>query len=205
MVCALATSQRPVGEGDRAGFGEQADLGDLRPCEALGQRGGRQHPHLGGVAGAPQDEVDHRGVVDRRIGVGPRDQRRHAAGRRRRAGGGDGLAMLGAGFADEGAHVDQAGSDDVAAAVDDLRVGAAAASRLTAGPSAAILPSTTRAPPRDPRGGRIDQPGVEKGDRAGLRHGNGISGQRRAGKGRRRLREARLSLRFALVWPVKTG
>ena len=30
---------RPVGEGDRAGLGEQADLGDLVAPEPLGQRG----------------------------------------------------------------------------------------------------------------------------------------------------------------------
>ena len=43
-----------------------------------------------------------------------------AAGRR--AGGGDGLAMLGPGLADESAHVDEAGRDDIAGAIDDARV-----------------------------------------------------------------------------------
>ena len=62
----------PVGEGDRAGLGEQADLGDLAALEALGQRRRRKDADLRVVARAPQDEVDHRRIVDRRMGVGPR-------------------------------------------------------------------------------------------------------------------------------------
>ena len=68
--------------------------------------------HLGLVAGAAGDEIDQRDVVDHRIGVGHHDDRGDAAGRRRLAGRGDGLAVLGAGLADEDAHVDQAGRDD---------------------------------------------------------------------------------------------
>ena len=79
--------------------------------------------HLGGVARPAQDEVDHRGVVDRRIGVGPGDQRSHAPRGRGGAGAGDGLAMLGPGLADEGAHIDEARRNDVASAIDDPRVG----------------------------------------------------------------------------------
>ena len=48
---------------------------------------------------------------------------RHAARGGGGAGAGDGLAMLGAGLADESAHVDEAGRDDVARAVDDPRLG----------------------------------------------------------------------------------
>ena len=70
----VGDAARTVGKSDRAGFGEQADLGDLAPLEALGQRGGGQHAHLGGVARAAQDEIDHRGIVDRRLGVRARDE-----------------------------------------------------------------------------------------------------------------------------------
>ena len=111
---------RPVGEGDRAGGLEQADLGHLLALEALGEGRHRMHAHDRGVAGAAQHEVDDRGIVDRRIGVGLADDRGDAAGGRRLARGGEGLAILGAGLADEGAHVDQAGRDDLALAVDDF-------------------------------------------------------------------------------------
>ena len=100
------------------------------------------------VARAPQDEVDHRGVVDRRIGVGPRDERRHAARRRGGAGAGDRLAMLGAGLADEGAHVDKARRDDVAAAVDDPRLRRRAGRASPLGPTPAMMPSMAMSPPR---------------------------------------------------------
>ena len=167
----IGDAVRPVGKGDGAGFGEQADLGDLAPLEPLGQRRGRQHAHLGGGARAAQDEIDHGGIVDRRIGVGPRDQRRHAARRRGGAGAGDRLAMLGAGLADEGAHVDQPGRDDVAAAIDDPRFGA---ERPRASPPGRARRcrrrrrARRRAIPRW-RSGSI-RPGVEKGDGAGLGH-----------------------------------
>ena len=111
---------RAVGERDRAGFAQQAKLRHFRAGEALGDRRRGQDAHAG-VAGAALEEVDHRGIVDRRRGVGPRDQRRDAAGGGRRRRAGDGLAMLGAGLADEHAHVDQPRRDHVAAAVDHPR------------------------------------------------------------------------------------
>ena len=113
----------PVAEGDRARFREQADFGDLLAFEPLGQGRGGVDADLGVVARAAQDEVDHGGVVDRRIGVGTRDKRGHAARGGGGAGAGDGLAMLGPGLADESAHVDEARRNDVARAVDDPRLG----------------------------------------------------------------------------------
>ena len=74
------------------------------------------------VARAAQQEIDDRRLVDRRIGIRPRQNRRDAARRGRRCRGGDGLAMLRARLADKGAHVDEAGRHDVAAAIDDMRV-----------------------------------------------------------------------------------
>ena len=100
------------------------------------------------VARAAKDEVDHGGIVHRRVGVGPGDERRHAARRGRGAEAGDRLAMLGARLADEGAHVDEARRDDVAGAVDDQRVPSGIWSRVTAGPTPAMTPSRTSRPPR---------------------------------------------------------
>ena len=77
---------------------------------------------LGVVARASQDEVDDRGIVDRRIGVGTHDKRGHAARGGGGAGAGDGLAVLGPWLANESAHVDEARRNDVALAFDDPRL-----------------------------------------------------------------------------------
>ena len=76
--------------------------------------------HNRGIARAPQHEVDDGRIVDHRRGVGLADDGGDAAGGRRLARGRKRLAMFGARFADEGAHVDQAGRDHVAAAIDDF-------------------------------------------------------------------------------------
>ena len=178
MVCASATECGAVGEGDRAGLGQQADLGDLAPLEALGQRRRGKDADLRVVARAPQDEVDHRRVVDRRVGVGPHDEARDAAGGRGGAGAGDRLAMLGPRLADEDAHVDEARRDHVAPAVDDPRL------------VRKLVARHRRADPGDdPVHGEepaarfrlalgIDEAGVEKGDRRAA-HGRPISQRRR--------------------------
>ena len=162
---------RSVGEGDGAGLAQQPEFRHLLAGEALGDRRRRQDAHAG-VAGAPLQEVDHRGVVDRRRGVGPRDQRRDAAGRRRRRRAGDGLAVLGPGLADEHAHVDQPRRDHVAAAVDH----ASALRRRLGGDRGAEAGD----PPVDHQhaagrlraAGGIDETGVDEGER---RHRRGCS------------------------------
>ena len=63
---------RPVAEGDRAGLGEQADFRDLASFEPFGDRRRRLYAHASGVVGAAQDEVDDRGIIDRRMSVGTR-------------------------------------------------------------------------------------------------------------------------------------
>ena len=146
-----------------------------RPSRPLVKRGAGQNANLRGVAGAPQDEVDHRRLVDRRAGVGPRHDRGDAARRRGRAGGGDRLAMLGARLADEGAHVDEAGRDDIAGAIDDPRVGR----RRIRGDRAA-KPGDEPADDQNAamrlhaRGG-IDEAGVDEGARAIVGHGGSDS------------------------------
>ena len=76
--------------------------------------------HDRGVARAAQHEIDDRRIVDHRIGVGLAHDGGDAAGRRRLARRRKRLAIFGAGLADEGAHVDQAGRDHAAVAIDDL-------------------------------------------------------------------------------------
>ena len=105
---------------DRAGILQQTELGHLAAEEPLGQGRRRIDAHLRLVAGAPGDEIDQRDVVDHRVGVRHGDDGRDPAGCRRLSGRGEGLAMLGAGLADEDAHVDEAGRHDRALAVDDL-------------------------------------------------------------------------------------
>ena len=126
MTAASVTERRPSVKPTAPASLQQPELGHLAAGEALGEGRHRIDAHLGLVAGAAGDEIDQRDVVDHRVGVGHGDDRGDAAGGRRLAGRGEGLAVLGAGFADEDAHVDEAGRDDRAAAVDDLGAGRAA-------------------------------------------------------------------------------
>ena len=111
-----------IAEGHRARLREQPDLRDLAPRQPLGQRRRWVDANLGVVAGAPQNEIDDRRGVDRRVGVRAGHEAGDAAGRRGGARSRDCLAMLGPRLADEGAHVDEAWRDDVAAAIDNARV-----------------------------------------------------------------------------------
>ena len=72
------------------------------------------------VAGAALDEVDERHLVDHGLGVGHDDDGGDAAGGGRMARRLERLAMLVAGLAGEHLHVDEAGAEHVALAVDDL-------------------------------------------------------------------------------------
>ena len=86
----------------------------------------------------------------------------------RRARGGDRLAMLGAGLADEDTHVDEARRNDVARTIDDpgLRRQLVAGDRR---PSPAMTPSMTSTPPRV-SGGGIDKARVDEGEGAVVGH-----------------------------------
>ena len=119
----VADRARPLGEGYGAGLLEQADLGEVRPAQSLGDRRAGQDADGPRVAGAPQQEIDHGRIVHRWVRVGQRQDRGDAAGRRRRGGGGDRLAVLGARLADEGVQVDQPRRHHVAAAFDRARAG----------------------------------------------------------------------------------
>jgi len=110
---------RPIGERDGARRLQQADLRDLLASEAFSQRRGGQDAHAPRIARPSQQEIDHRRIVDRRIGGGIGDDGGHPSGSRRRRCGGNRLAMLGAGLADECGEIDQTGRDDIAPAIDD--------------------------------------------------------------------------------------
>ena len=163
--------KRPVAEGDGAGLREEPDLRDLVAHEALGQRGRGEDANLRVVARAAQDEVDHGGIVDGRIGVRAHDEAGDAARRGGGAGARDRLAMLGARLADEAAHVDKARRDDVAGAIDDAGLGGNGIAR-DGGADPGDEPVDRDEPA--PRLGltlRVDEPGVEESDGLGRRHG----------------------------------
>jgi hypothetical protein len=115
-----------VGEGERAGLAQEADLGHLLAGEAFGERRHRMDVDDGRVARAPLDEIDQRDVVDRRLGVGHDDDGGDATGGGGAAAGRQRLAMLLARLAGEHLHVDQAGAQHMAGAVDHLGLGARA-------------------------------------------------------------------------------
>ena len=169
----IADRTAAVAKAGRAGLLQQAVFGDLAAGASLGQRRHRQHAHPARVARAAQHEIDDRWVVDRGRSHGRGEDRRHAARRRGEGRGRDRLAVLCPRLADEGLHVDEAGSDDVAAAVENAR---AFRGEGRAGPEigdAAIegqQPATSLAAAR-----RIDQAGVLEEERrrfrsAGFRH-----------------------------------
>ena len=190
------TLLRAVGEGDRAGGLQKTDLGHLLAFEALGQRRHRLHADDCGVARAPQDEVDDRRIVDCGRGVGLADDGGDAARRRRLARGRERLAIFRARLADEGAHVDQAGRDDPALAVDDL-----GAFRHAGGADAALgfadrAVGNQEIARKIEIARRIDDPGVGEQDRAAVReHGRQTFG---------RLRERASSTAMRTATPIST-
>ena len=116
----LAVRHRPavVGEGHGPGLGEHPHLGELPPLQAAGDGAIGVDLDALGLTRAPLHELDQRHVVDHRPGVGHAGDACHPAGRRREAAGGDGLLVLVARLAEMHMHVDQAGAEAVAAAID---------------------------------------------------------------------------------------
>ena len=90
------------------------------PLRPLRHRRHGVHVDDGVVAGAALDEVDERHLVDDGFGVRHDDDGGDAAGRRRMAGGLQGLAVLKARLAGEHLRIDEAGAQHVALAVDDV-------------------------------------------------------------------------------------
>jgi hypothetical protein len=113
---------RPVREGDGAGLAQEPDLGQLLALQPLRQGGGGADVHDGVVARPAQDEVDDGRIVEHRVGVRHRHDGGDAAGGGRFAGTPQGLAMGGARLPDEGAHVDEARREHLAAAIQHLGI-----------------------------------------------------------------------------------
>ncbi len=157
-----------VGEGDRAGRLEQADLGHLLAFEPFGQRRHRMHVHDRGVARAAQHEIHRRRIVDDRRCVRLADDGGDAAGRGGLACRCQRLAVAGAGLADEGAHVDETGRDQLAAAIDHVGAfrHAAGADTLLGFADEAVGDQQVADDIEVAR--RIDDPGVGEQDRAAV-------------------------------------
>jgi hypothetical protein len=118
----IAQGARSIAESDCACLLKQPDFGNLLALQPLGQGRRGQKPHPARVAGAPQQKIDNRRFIDGRIGIRQDENRGDTAGRRRRRRRRDRLAMLGARLADKGAHVDQAWSNHIAAAIENIRM-----------------------------------------------------------------------------------
>ena len=97
----------PVGKADRTIRCEQPHFGQLAPLQPLGSR--RIGMDLGelGLAGTAGEELDHRDIVDRRVGVRQRHHRRDAAGRGGPPAALDRFEVLGPRLAQLHAHVDE--------------------------------------------------------------------------------------------------
>ena len=115
---AVGNRQTVVGEADRAGLRKHAHLGELPSFQPLGH--GTEGIDLDalGLARAALHELDQRHVVDHRLGVGHAGDAGHPTRRRREAPGSDGLLVLVAGLAEVDVHVDEAGRQAVATAID---------------------------------------------------------------------------------------
>ena len=153
----------PLAKAMAPGLAEQTDLGHLLAEEALGHGGHGVHMDERGIAGAPQDEIDQRDVVDHGIGIGHADDGGDAAGGGGTARRGQRLAVLVAGLAGKDHHVDEAGREHVAAAIDDLGIadGARRDVRPEIGNEAV---SDQHAAVLIEAGGGIDQPCIDKSD-----------------------------------------
>jgi hypothetical protein len=152
-----------VGEGKGARLAQQADLGHLLAGETLRHRRHRVDMDDRGVAGAALDEIHQRHIVDSGLGVGHDDDGGDAPGGGGAAGRGERLAMLLAGLAGENLHVDQAGRQHMAAAVDALGPRRSIRPDMRADIGDRVAPDEQAAPLVTARE-RTDQPGVEEDD-----------------------------------------
>ena len=166
----LRIGDAPVAVGERHGARglQQADLGHLLAAHALGQRRHRVDVDDRGVAGAAQDEIDGRRIIDHGRGIGLADDGGDAAGGGGLACGCKGFAVAGAGLADKGTHVDQSGRNDLAGAIDDVGAfGHAGRTDAAAAFADGAVGDQHVADPVEIPGG-IDQPGVGKQYRAAV-------------------------------------
>jgi len=109
-----------IGEGHRTGRLQQAQLGQLQAVQALGH--GRHRVDLDELhlPRPARHELDHRRIVDRRVGIGHQREAGDPAGGGRHRAAVDPLLVLGPGLAQLGAHVDQPRRQAEPAGVDHL-------------------------------------------------------------------------------------
>ncbi len=107
-----------VGEGDRAGLDQLADLGQFLPLAILADAGHHEDVAVAGPFGPLAGELDGPLAVDGRVGIGHAGDRGEPAGQRGGRAGLDGLVLLEARLAEVDVHVDQAGRHDFARRVD---------------------------------------------------------------------------------------
>ena len=115
-----------IAEGDRARLVQETDLRHLLALRPLVMAAIGWTLTSAVSRARLQDEIDKRHVVDHGIGVGHADDGGDAAGGRGAARRGERLAMLEPGLPGEHHHVDQAGGEHAAGAIDDLGVADAA-------------------------------------------------------------------------------
>src|SRR5713101_4587332 len=110
-----------VGEGDAPRLGQLGHLGQLLALEAARDGADRVDAHDAFDARLGHDVVRDRAVVVDRIGIRHAGHGREAARGRGARAAGDGLLILVAGLPEMDVDVDQAGTDDLAGGVHDLR------------------------------------------------------------------------------------
>ena len=108
-----------VGEGDRAGVGQLAHLGQLLPALASRDRGEEAGRHRRVLPRGLDESAECRGRVDDRIGVRHREDRAVTAGRGGRSAARDGLLVLAAGRAEVDVRVDEGGRKDEPVGLED--------------------------------------------------------------------------------------
>ncbi len=106
-----------IGEGDHAVGNHVAHVGEHFAGEVLRAAARHVHAARAGRRRNGLDVLDRHRVVDDRVGVGHRADRREAAVGRGARAGFDVFLLLEAGLAQMHVHVDQAGDDDLAAQV----------------------------------------------------------------------------------------
>ena len=126
---AVGDGAMAIGEADGTRLAKERHFGELLAGAALGDGavGVDLDPLL--LPCASCDELDHRRVVDRRLGVGQAGKAGDPARRRRLGAALERLLVLGTRLAEQHAHVDQPGCETKPVGIDDLGIDAGAVDR----------------------------------------------------------------------------
>ena len=126
---AVCNRTMTIGKTDGARLAKKRHFRKLLTGATLGNSAVRVNLDPLLLPGAPRNELDHRRIVDRRLGVGQAGKAGDAAGRSRLGAALEGFLVLGAGLAEQYAHVDQPRREAETFGFDDLRVDAGAVDR----------------------------------------------------------------------------